>query len=578
MIKYGELTTKKANRKTFINILNNNILKVLHGYSVNIKKDRVRMYIECDENDITEITEKLQKIFGLHSIVICHKVNTNIDEISAKVLELLKNTKFKTFKINTKRADKKFPITSMEFNNKMGGVVSMPVNFKYIPAMRKSELQLAFKVQRGKKTYDLPRVTVAEGVISTAEIANAQELNPAITPDKFQRIIEEKYSADIMFLIQQANLRSEQLKSEQMNALHNEIKAATEAPNKELTNINVASYASPDGGVKLNTTLAENREKNTVNYMKKSLKKGKIDADMTAEFTAQDWEGFKELVSKSNIQDKELILNVLSMYSDPEQREREIKNMSSVFKVLAEEILPQLRYSRITASVNVIGKSDEEISKLAKEDAKALSVDELLYAATLVKTNKEKAAIYAKVVEIYPNDYRGYNNLGMVQYEEGDLAAAQNNFAKAARIAPNTPEVAMNQGLISLANNDYAKAEQAFGKSAGVEELNEALGVFYMKKGDYNAAVKAFGDVKSNNAALAQILTKDYSKAKATLAGVEAPNANTYYLMAVLGARTNNEQMVVSNLKKSISMDSSKAQQAATDLEFAKFDIASLVK
>ena len=412
---------------------------------------------------------------------------------------------------------------------KMGGVVSMPVNFKYIPAMRKSELQLAFKVQRGKKTYDLPRVTVAEGVISTAEIANAQELNPAITPDKFQRIIEEKYSADIMFLIQQANLRSEQLKSEQMNALHNEIKAATEAPNKELTNINVASYASPDGGVKLNTTLAENREKNTVNYMKKSLKKGKIDADMTAEFTAQDWEGFKELVSKSNIQDKELILNVLSMYSDPEQREREIKNMSSVFKVLAEEILPQLRYSRITASVNVIGKSDEEISKLAKEDAKALSVDELLYSATLVKTNKEKAAIYAKVVEIY-------------------------------------------------ANNDYAKAEQAFGKSAGVEELNEALGVFYMKKGDYNAAVKAFGDVKSNNAALAQILTKDYSKAKATLAGVEAPNANTYYLMAVLGARTNNEQMVVSNLKKSISMDSSKAQQAATDLEFAKFDIASLVK
>ena len=436
---------------------------------------------------------------------------------------------------------------------KMGGVVSMPVNFKYIPEMRKSELQLAFKVQRGNKTYELPRVTVAEGVVSTAEIANAQEVNPAITPDKFQRIIKETYSADIMFLIQQANLRAEQLKSEEMKALHNEINAAAEAPNKELTNINISSYASPDGGVKLNTTLAENREKNTVNYMKKSLKKDKVEADMTAEFTAQDWEGFQELVSKSNIQDKELILNVLSMYSDPEQREREIKNMSSVFKVLAEEILPQLRYSRITASVNVIGKSDEEISKLAQEDAKALSVlsvDELLYAATLVKTNKEKAAIYTKVIEIYPNDYRGYNNLGMIQYEEGDLAAAKANFDKAARIAPNTPEVAMNQGLIALSNSDYAAAEQAFGKSAGVEELNEALGVFYMKKGDYNAAVKAFGDVKSNNAALAQILVKDYSKAKATLAGVETPNANTYYLMAVLGARTNNEQMVVSNLKK----------------------------
>ncbi len=461
---------------------------------------------------------------------------------------------------------------------KMGGVITMPTSFEYIPEMRKSELQLAFHVERGGKVYDLPRITIAEGVVSTAEIADAKALNPAITPDKFQRIIEETYSADIKFLIQQANLRAEQLKSDEMKALHEEIGAAVEAPNKELTNINISSYASPDGGVKLNTTLAENREENTVNYMKKNLKKNKIDVDMTAEFTAQDWEGFQELVSKSNIQDKELILNVLSMYPDPEQREREIKNMSSVFSVLAEEILPQLRYSRITASVNVIGKSDEEISKWANEDPKGLSVDELLYAATLVNTNQAKAAIYKKVTEIYPNDYRGYNNLGMIQYAEGDLESAKSNFAKAARIAPNTPEVAMNQGLISLSNEDYAKAEQAFGKSAGVAELDEALGVFYMKKGAYNDAVKAFGDAKSNNAALAQILTKDYSKAKATLASVEVPNATTYYLMAVVGARTNNEQMVVANLKKAISMEPALAAQAATDLEFAKFNIASLVK
>ena len=366
---------------------------------------------------------------------------------------------------------------------KMGGSYTMKTSFDYVPEMAKSELYLEFKATVGKKTVTIPAVKVADGVISTSEMLEQTlgSANPANGDDAFQRIIKEKHDANIMFLIQQANVRASELKT--AKEFGKEVKNIDEAENKKISNIEISAYASPDGGVKLNTTLAENREKNTVNYMKKSLKKGKIDADMTAEFTAQDWEGFKELVSKSNIQDKELILNVLSMYSDPEQREREIKNMSSVFKVLAEEILPQLRYSRITASVNVIGKSDEEISKLAKEDAKALSVDELLYAATLVKTNKEKAAIYAKVVEIYPNDYRGYNNLGMVQYEEGDLAAAQNNFAKAARIAPNTPEVAMNQGLISLANNDYAKAEQAFGKSAGVEELNEALGVFYMKKG-----------------------------------------------------------------------------------------------
>ena len=461
---------------------------------------------------------------------------------------------------------------------KAGGVVTIPANFTYIPEMQKSSLYLAFTVQQGSKTYELPRVKVAEGVIATSEMADAGKVTPAITPDKFQRIIKETYSADIKFLIQQANIRASEMKSAEMQTLHQQIKDATTAENREVENVNISSYASPDGGVELNTRLAENREENTVKYMKSQWKKDDVKADLTAEFTAQDWDGFKELVAASDIQDKNLILRVLEMYSDPEQREREIKNLSSVYSDLAEEILPQLRRSRITASINVIGKSDEEISKLANEAPDSLSVDELLYAATLVKTNKEKAAIYAKVVEIYPNDYRGYNNLGMIQYEEGDLAAAKANFDKAARIAPNTPEVAMNQGLIALSNSDYAAAEQAFGKSAGVEELNEALGVFYMKKGDYNAAVKAFGDVKSNNAALAQILVKDYSKAKATLAGVETPNANTYYLMAVLGARTNNEQMVVSNLKKAISVDSAKAQQAATDLEFAKFDIASLVK
>ncbi len=461
---------------------------------------------------------------------------------------------------------------------KLGGVITMHSDFDYIPQMRKSELQLAFTVERGDKTYELPRITVAEGVLSSSEIANAKEVTPAITPDKFQRIIQETYSADIKFLIQQANLRAAELKSDEMNALHNEINAANEATNKELTNINIASYASPDGGVELNAKLAQNREKNTVKYMEKNLKKAKIQTDLTAEFTAQDWEGFQKLVSESNIQDKELILSVLSMYSDPEQREAEIKNMSSVFSVLAEEILPQLRYSRITASVNVIGKSDEEIARLAQEDPKALSVDELLYAATLVKDNQEKAAIYQKVTEIYPNDYRGYNNLGMTQYLAGDLDAAKENFAKAARIAPNTPEIALNQGLISLNNKEYDKAEQAFGKSAGVEALGEALGVYYLKKGDYNQAVKSFGDTKSNNAALAQILTQDYSKAKTTLANIDSPDADTYYLMAILGARTNNEQMLISNLKKSISLEPSKATQAATDLEFAKFNITSLVK
>ena len=247
---------------------------------------------------------------------------------------------------------------------KAGGVITMPVAFKYIPEMQKSALYLAFNVQQGKNTYELPRVKVAEGVLATAELANAGTVAPAITADKFQRIINEKYTADIKFLIHQTNIRSKELKSDDIAALNEQLRVANETENLEIENVNISSYASPDGNLDLNTRLAEGRENNTMKMMQKQLKKDKIEADLTAEFTAEDWEGFRELVAASDIQDKNLILRVLEMYNDPEQREREIKNLSSVYGDLADEILPQLRRSRITASINVIGKSDAEILAL----------------------------------------------------------------------------------------------------------------------------------------------------------------------------------------------------------------------
>ena len=459
---------------------------------------------------------------------------------------------------------------------KAGGVVTMPANFVYVPEMQKSSLYLAFTVQQGSKTYELPRVKVAEGVIATSEMADAGKVTPAITPDKFQRIIKETYSADIKFLIQQANIRASEIKSDEMKALHQQIKDATTAENREVENVNISSYASPDGGVELNTRLAENREENTVKYMKSQWKKDDIQADLTAEFTAQDWDGFKELVTASDIQDKDLILRVLEMYSDPEQREREIKNLSSVYSDLANEILPQLRRSRITASINVIGKSDEEISSLAHSNPSALNVDELLYAATLEKSDAAKTEIYRKVTEIYPEDYRGYNNLGMMMYKAGKYNEAEQYFNTAAQKAPQSAEVDMNKGLIAMKNGNYDEAAAQFGKAGNVPEVNEALGVYYLKKGDYNAAVKAFGDAKSNNAALAQILVNDYNKARNTLAGVSAPDATTYYLQAVLGARTNNEQMVRSNLRQSFRLDPTMKENASNDLEFAKYNIAGI--
>lgn len=468
------------------------------------------------------------------------------------------------------------PVVSYE----RGGSVTIPVQYVYTPEMQKSVLSLAFTVKQGKKQYALPRVNVATGVVATAALATAASVHPAIGADKFQRVINEKFDADIKFLINQANIRDGELRSKQMKDLQSEIQKANDDGRREIKEINVTSYASPDGGLKLNTALAENREKNTVNYVEGQLKKDHISefGELTANFTPQDWEGFRKLVSASNIQDKELILSVLSMYKDPEQREREIRNLSSVFDQLAEEILPQLRYSRITASIDVIGKSDEEIMNIFSMNPKALSVDELLYAATLTDDNDKKIHIYDTAASIYPDDYRPINNLGMCQYIDEDYDAALACFQQAAKLAPESGEAQMNLGLVSMLNGNYKDATSKFGNAAGVPALADALGVYYLKQGDYTSAIRAFGDSKSNNAALAQILNKDYAKAKTTLGGIDYPDATTYYIAAVLGARTNNSDMVYNNLRESIKMDKSMADRAKNDLEFSRFNLSSLLR
>ena len=453
---------------------------------------------------------------------------------------------------------------------KMGGSYTMKTSFDYVPEMAKSELYLEFKATIGKKVVTIPAVKVADGVISTSELVNNTlgNANPALGEDAFQHIIKEKHDANIMFLIQQANIRSSELKT--AKEFNKEVANVNEAANKKISNIEVSAYASPDGGVSLNTTLAENRESNTTKMLSKDLKKAKIDAPIDAKYTAQDWEGFQELVSKSNIQDKELILRVLSMYQDPAQREQEIKNISSVYKTLADEILPQLRRSRLTLNYEIIGKSDEEIAKLASSNPSELNVEELLYAATLTNDPAKQEAIYTQATKQFPNDYRAFNNLGKLAYQAGNVDKAESYFKKAASVNA-SPEVNMNLGLISLIKGDKAAAETYFGKAAGTKELGESMGNLYIAQGQYERAVNSFGDSKTNSAALAQILAKDYNKAKNTLANVERPDAYTDYLMAVLGARTNNSSMVTSSLKSAVAKDPSLAKKAATDLEFAKY-------
>ena len=466
----------------------------------------------------------------------------------------------------------------VNYNN--GGTLTIPVNYLYNPDMQKSELYLTFNVQQGNKQYVLPQVKVADGIIATAALADAATVNPATADDKFQRIINEKYTADIRFLINQANIRQGELDSQGVIDLQTQLRDAAAAPNREIEEINISSYASPEGAYDFNQRLAENREKNTTNYMEGQLKKDKITefGELTKQFTAEDWEGFQELVAASNIQDKDLILSVLSNVKDPEVREQEIRNLANVFETLADQILPQLRRSHITASVNVIGKSDEEIAKLAQTNPSELNVEELLYAATLTDDNNRKAQIYEQVTRLYPNDYRGYNNLGKAQYVNKNYTAAVANLNKAAQLAPNSSEVAMNQGLIQLINKDYSAANRSFSNAAGLDGLGDALGVYYLTQGDNAAAVKALGASKTNNAALAQILTKDYAAAKNTLGAIANPDATTYYLNAVLGARTNNASMVTSNLSKAIQLDNSLANMALNDLEFANFNLGNIIK
>ena len=460
-------------------------------------------------------------------------------------------------------------------NYENGGTIQIPFNTAYKPEMEESDLYLDFQVDQNGKVYALPRVKVGYGIIATSTLASAETIYPAIAPDKFQRIINEKYNAEIMFLINQAIIRQDQLTAADYVNFNKRLIEANQAPNQEIVGINIASTASPDGTLEYNTALAERRETVTTTFMENQLKKDNITnfGELTSSFTPEDWEGFQKLVEKSNIQDKDLILAVLKMYKDPNQREEEIRNMSAVFDELAIEILPKLRYSKLQASINIIGKSDEELIKLFDTDPSQLTEDEILYVATLTNDNTRKMEVYKKASQLYPNSYRAINNLGVTKYVAGDYSGAKGDFEKAKKLNPASKEVDMNLGLIELINGNYSRANELIGSAAGVPEAADALGVYYITQGEVAKANTAFGNSKTNNAALAKILAKDYSAAQSILSAVPTPDATTYYLMAVIGARTNNQTAVINNLKKAVALDNSMLERAHKDIEFQNFNL-----
>ena len=440
----------------------------------------------------------------------------------------------------------------------------------YTLQMQKSELYLTFNGKVGKKSQKISAMKVADGVNATETLATVEGILPAIAPHGFQRVVKEMYDADILFQIQQANVRGSEINKEDVEEWRYTVQNAKETPNQNVS-VEVQSYASPDGGKKLNEKLSENRERNTTAALKKEFKKQDMaGVAIDAHYTAQDWEGFRTLVEKSDLPDKDLVLRVLSMYPDPESREREIKNISVVFKQLADNILPKLRRSRLIANVEIIGKSDAEIQEFIAKAPGHLSAEELLYAAELTNSTTEKMRIYQIANQIFKKDYRAYNNIGALYFAQGKIKDAEAWFNKAATLQDN--EVTkLNRGLIALYHGDKEKAQDMISAAINTPELGQALAYLYLKQGEYMKAETAFGETVSNNAAVAQLLNGNYAKALKTLQKITTPSATTELICAIIAARTNDNNGVITALKSAIALDGSVAYQIADNLEFAKY-------
>ena len=455
---------------------------------------------------------------------------------------------------------------------RMGGHYTMKPAFAYNPEMQKSDMYLTFDARRGKKVYNVPAVKVNYGIIATSELYRQALTNGGgcLALDSFQRVKAKKQEANIKFLINQANLRKSELKNNSVGEfvkLLKEINKDREGLN--LQNVEIQAYASPEGGFKFNDKLANKRQNVSEKYGRKEMKSAGVEGNLDAHYTAQDWEGFQQLVQASNIQDKDVILRVLSMYKDPQEREQQIRNMSEGFRELADAILPELRRSRLIIHYETIGRNDEQIKAQYNEDAAKLSADELLYYATLEEDAAKKEEIYAKTAQLYTNDYRPLNNQAVMAFNRGDEAKAKELLAQAITKSNNAAEANATLGLIALKNGNVAEAENLIAKAADANALNEALGNLSIAKGNYAQAEEYFKDSYNNSAALAQLLNKNYAAAKATLNNIKNPNGLTSYLHAIVSARQGNKYAANSYLKEALQKDPSLKAYAENDLEFA---------
>jgi len=402
----------------------------------------------------------------------------------------------------------------------LGSRYTMTADFPYTDTYHKSDLYLAFDAKVGNKVVNIPSVKIANGIIATSELYRQAmtEKGGCIAADTFQRVRKERQVANVKFLINQAQLRQSELKNNSVQEfvkMLRTINSEREAYN--LNDVEVKAYASPDGSMDVNTNLASKRQNASEKYVKEQLKKLKVNTNVGGNYTAEDWEGFQQLVAASNIQDKDVILRVLSMYQDPEEREQQIRNMSAGYRELADGILPELRRSRLIINYETVGRSDEQIQQQYKDDASKLSTDELLYAATLDGVTTEQAEeIYKKTISVYPNDYRAYNNVAVEELKKGNTKTAQEYINKALSVNSKAAEPMANMALMALKSGNLTKAQEYISQAADANEYSYALGTYNIAKGNYQEALENLKGQNNNMSALAQILNKDYESARVT--------------------------------------------------------------
>ena len=445
----------------------------------------------------------------------------------------------------------------------------------YKDAMKVSELILRIKASRGTKSLDFDPVKLADGVIATSTLVDRQGKAGTIK-DNYVRINPENQQADINYVINRYDIRPAELKAEDVIALKEYIKSVSTDANRKLKSAVVSSYASPDGTMKINQPLSEKRGATADKFIKKEFEK--IEASKTPGFfdeinTPEDWDGFKTEVEKSNMQDKDLILRVLSMYSDPDVREKEIKNMSAAFEVLKTDILPKLRRSKMMINVDKIGLSDEQILSQMRSNQSGMGLEEMLYSATLTKDANEQLKFYQATLSAYPKCIRAANNIGYTFMALGRTDEAIAAFEKAKAIQ-NNDMVKNNLGFASLVKGDLVKAEEYFNSmTTASADSKWGLGVIAITKGEYDKAVNNLGNEPNFNLALAQVLKGDVAKAKSTLDGLKdlGKTGKPSYLKAIVGARLDDRTYMINGLKEAIGINSSWKAYAKTDLEFAKF-------